>query len=64
MTEHHVGELLLNFALFFTLTYLAAGLLDDAIEGTADRIYVGSTTSAVIALSPYPVLVVSLNILK
>jgi len=30
----------------------------------ADRIYVGSTTSAVIALSPYPVLVVPLNILK
>lgn len=30
----------------------------------ADRIYVGSTTSAVISLSPYPVLVVPLNTFK
>ncbi len=30
----------------------------------ADRIYVGSTTSAVISLSPYPVLVVPLNVFK
>ena len=30
----------------------------------ADRIYVGSTTSAVISLSPYPVLVVPLNFFK
>jgi nucleotide-binding universal stress UspA family protein len=30
----------------------------------ADRIYVGSTTSAVISLSTYPVLVVPLNTLK
>jgi len=28
MTEHHVGELLLNFAFLFALTYLAAGLLE------------------------------------
>jgi len=28
MTGHHVGELLLNFALLFALTYLAAGLLE------------------------------------
>ncbi len=28
MTEHQVGELLLDLALFFTLTYLLAGLLE------------------------------------
>lgn len=30
----------------------------------ADRIYVGSTTSAIISLSPYPVLVVPLDLYK
>jgi len=55
-------EVIVEFANEITSTPII--MLGRRKRRIADRIYVGSTTSAVIALSPYPVLVVPLNILK
>ena len=55
-------EAIVEFANEITSTPLI--ILGRRKRRIADRIYVGSTTSAVICLSPYPVLVVPLNTLK
>jgi len=55
-------EAIVEFANEITSTPLI--MLGRRKRRIVDRIYVGSTTSAVISLSPYPVLVIPLNTFK